>query len=102
MNSEIDFNPLPLLTPDEEAELTALQHLSDDALWAIVREKLPVQKQKQLQKLMTQHVQGILAPDDFVLLAQLAEQGEQLTLRKSEAMALLSRRGYKVSFSKAP
>jgi len=33
--------PLPELPPDEQAELDALAHLSDDALWTIAREQMP-------------------------------------------------------------
>src|SRR6266446_1785557 len=33
--------PLPVLPPDTQADLDALQHLSDDALWTIAREQLP-------------------------------------------------------------
>jgi hypothetical protein len=33
--------PLPVLQPDTQAELDALQHLSDDALWTIAREQVP-------------------------------------------------------------
>jgi hypothetical protein len=33
--------PLPALPPEEQAELDALHHLSDDALWTIAREQMP-------------------------------------------------------------
>src|SRR5437899_11636667 len=33
--------PLPVLPPDTQVELDALQHLSDDALWTIARAQMP-------------------------------------------------------------
>ena len=32
--------PLPVLPPDEQSELEALAHLSDEALWTIAREQM--------------------------------------------------------------
>ena len=87
---------LPALAPEEEAELAALHHLSDDALWTIAHEQLPAQKQKQLEKLMMRHSRGALSTDELAVLAQFVERGERLMLRKSEAMAILSQRGHRV------
>lgn len=100
MCSEVEPFSLPLLASDEEAELAALHFLSDDALWTIAREQLPTQKQKQLEKLMTHHSQTALSSDDLAILTELVERGERLMLRKSEAMAILSQRCYKVEIKK--
>lgn len=87
---------LPGLTPDEEAELEALHHLSDDALWTIAREQLPEPVQAHFEQLMMQNSKGKISADGRNDLARLVERGERLMLRKSEAIAILSQRGYKV------
>jgi hypothetical protein len=40
--------PLPDLVPDEQRELEALTHLSNDALWTIAREQTPEGRQARL------------------------------------------------------
>jgi hypothetical protein len=89
--------PMPALPPDEEAELEALRHLSSDALWTIAREQLPDSLQARLQTLMDQNSAGSITPDGYAELAALVERGQRLLLRKSEAAALLTQRGYKVT-----
>ncbi len=44
--------PLPALPPDEQKELTALQHLSDDTLWTIARELMPEAAQTRARTLV--------------------------------------------------
>ena len=88
---------LPALPPDEEAELAALQQLSDDALWTIAREQLPLAVQAQMQTLMDKNSRGTISAAERAELAMLVERGQRLTLRKSEASALLTRRGYRVT-----
>lgn len=90
---------LPLLPPDEEAELDALKGLSDDALWTIAREQMPEADQRQMQFLMDQHSQGTISPAEKTELTRLVERGQRLLLRKSEAAALLTQRGHRVSQS---
>lgn len=41
---------LPILPAEEEAELAALRHLSDDALWTIAREQLPSDIHTQMKR----------------------------------------------------
>jgi CHAD domain-containing protein len=78
---------LPALPPDEEAELEALHHLSDDALWTIAHERM--------QDLMDKNSLGTISPEEYAELEQLVDRGQRLTLRKSEAAAILTRRGYR-------
>jgi hypothetical protein len=89
--------PLPALPPDEEAELEALKNLSDDALWTIAREQMPDNLQTRMQDLMDKNTLGTITPDDYSELETLVERGQQLMVRKSEAAALLTQRGYKVT-----
>jgi hypothetical protein len=87
---------LPVLAPDEEAELEALHHLSDDALWTIAAEQMPDDLQARMQILMDKNSRGTINPDEYSELESLVERGQRLMLRKSEAAAILTQRGYKV------
>ena len=87
----------PLLKENEEAELQALHYLSDDALWTIAREELSIEKQTQMQNLMDKNTMGTLTIDEQTMLTDWVERGQRLMLRKSEAIAILSKRGYSVS-----
>jgi hypothetical protein len=88
--------PLPVLPPDEEDELTALAQLSDDALWTFAREQMPRDIGKQMEMLMDKNSLGTITPDEYAELESLVERGQRLTLRKSEAAAVLTRRGYQI------
>ena len=87
---------LPSLPPDEQAELDALEHLSDDALWTIAREQMPEDHQSRMQTLMESNNLGTISDVDRKELSSLVEQGQRLMLRKAKAMALLAERGYSI------
>ena len=89
--------PLPTLPPEEEAELEALKNLSDDALWTIAREQMPDDLQALMQDLMDKNSVGTIIPEEYIELGSLVERGQRLMVRKSEAAALLTRRGYKIT-----
>jgi hypothetical protein len=86
--------PLPVLPPDEQAELDALHSLSDDALWTIAREQMPDAIQAQAHHLMDKNARGTITEDEHAELEKLVERGDRLMLRKAEAGALLRERGY--------
>jgi hypothetical protein len=86
--------PLPTLPPEEQAELDALRHLSDDALWTIAREQMPEDVQIHARKLMNKNAQGTSTDEDSAALEKLVERGDRLMLRKAEAAAILRQRGY--------
>ena len=86
--------PLPDLAPDEQRELEALTSLSDDALWTIAREQMPEDRQARLQALMEANSQGTLDDAQRIALEALVVQGQRLSLRKAQAAALLTERGY--------
>lgn len=88
---------LPPLPPEEEAELEALGHLSDDTLWTIAREQMEPEVQERLQALMDKNTQGKLNAGEADQLEQLVDRGLRLTLRKSAAAALLIERGFSIS-----
>jgi hypothetical protein len=89
--------PLPVLAPDEEAELEALHQLSDDALWTIAREQMPDDLQAEMTGLMDRNARGTITPDEHARLQALVERGQRLMVRKSEASAILTRRGHNVT-----
>jgi hypothetical protein len=90
--------PLPLLPPDEQAELNALANFSTDALWTIAREQMPRDQQNRMQILMDGNSRGSLSKAEFAELENLVEQGQRVMLRKAKAAALLTERGYKVDY----
>lgn len=98
MPEDVDtpFN-LPVLTSEEEAELEALRSLPDAALWEIIREQMPEISQKHMQELMSQNTKGTISTESYERLAEFVEWGERLILRKSEARAILSQRGFQMN-----
>jgi hypothetical protein len=88
---------LPALPPEEEAELEALAHLSDDTLWTIAREQMGADVQARVQELMDKNSLGTLLEGEYGELEQLVDRGQRLMLRKSAAAALLVERGYTIA-----
>jgi hypothetical protein len=89
--------PLPPLPPDEQRELEALTSLSDEALWTLAREQMAPDKQARLHVLMDANSQGTLEEAQRVELETLVAQGQRLSVRKAQAAALLTERGYRVT-----
>lgn len=89
--------PFSLLPEDERRELEALTFLSDDALWTIAREQMPMDKQERMSLLMDANSRGTITPPEHAELSQLVEDGQRLMLRKGQAAALLTQRGYVVT-----
>lgn len=85
------------LSPPLEAALQALAEKSDDELWQIAASQLPPAKMRRWQRLMAKHEAGdTLTLDEEHTLNTLIEAGERLTALKSEAYALLKRRGHRL------
>jgi uncharacterized protein YbcC (UPF0753/DUF2309 family) len=89
---------LPLLAPDEEAELAALHNLSDDTLWTIAREQMPAEIQTRMRELMEKMSRGTATTAEAQEQVTYVERGQRLMLRKSEAAAVLTQRGHQLSF----
>lgn len=89
--------PLPSLPVDEETELDALKNLSDDALWTITHEHMTDDLQTRMQSLMDKNSAGSITAEEHSELELLVERGQRLMLRKSEAAAILTQRGYKIT-----
>lgn len=81
------------LPTDEQVELRALHHLSNDALRAIAAEQMSPANQALMAQLMERNSKGQLSREEQERLAALVERGEQLMLRKAEAAAILVQRG---------
>jgi succinate dehydrogenase flavin-adding protein (antitoxin of CptAB toxin-antitoxin module) len=88
------FTKLPA---DEQAELRALVHLSDEALWTIAREQMAPARQTRMQVLMDKNNFSTVSDDEYAELGRLVELGDQLMLRKAHAVKVLMERGYKVT-----
>jgi hypothetical protein len=88
--------PLPRLAADEEAELGALDQLSDDALWTMAREQMSGDLQARMQVLMERNSAGSISDAERHELEALVERGQRLMLRKAEASAILTRRGHRI------
>lgn len=86
--------PQPVLPPDEQAELVALQHLSDDALWTIAREQMPDEMQTRAHNLMDKNSRNTITDEEYAELQQLVERSDRLMVRKAEAADLLRQRDY--------
>ena len=86
--------PLPLLPPDEQAELEALKHLSDDALWTIAHEQMPQDVQDRMQMLMDRNNLGTISDEEYRELESYVERGNRLMVCKAEAAGLLMERGH--------
>jgi len=84
----------PPLSWDEEAELEALKHLSDDALWTIAQERMAGDLNYRMEVLMDKNSSGTITPQEYNELEKLVERGQILMVRKSKAMALLGKRGW--------
>ncbi len=87
---------LPPLPADEQAELTAMMRLSDDALWTIGREEMPTARQQRLTNLLNGNASGSLDEVEQRELAELVDGADRLMLRKAQAYALLAGRGHHV------
>jgi hypothetical protein len=88
------------LPPTEQAELRALHYLSDDALRAIAAEQMSADNQALMAELMERNNRGDITHEEKRVLEGLVERGEQLMLRKAEAVAIIVQRGA-VSLGKA-
>lgn len=86
--------PLPVLPPDEQAEVDALKHLSDDALWTIAGEQMPQDVQDRMQILMDKNSLGTISDAEYAELEGYVERGNRLMVRKAEAAGILMERGH--------
>ncbi len=82
------------LSPQVQAELKAMEHLSDEALWAIARSAANDDKIALYDLLIERQNAHTLTPEGRRLLAQIRDEADALSLRKAHAYALLHSRGH--------
>src|SRR5688572_9564814 len=71
---EASMIDLPTLPADEQAELDALDHLTNDTLKIIALEVMPKADQERMKVLMKQNNFGTISPDDRAELKSMVEQ----------------------------
>lgn len=90
----------PALEPDlpqaVQDELTAMAHLSDEALWAIARSAMNSDSLALYDLLRERKEDGTLTPQGQQWLTQLSQEADALALRKAHAYALLKSRGHQL------
>jgi hypothetical protein len=84
------------LPPVLQAELEAMEHLSDEALWQIAQSTMNRDKVALYDVLLERHQTSSLTPEGREWLTHLREQAEALMLRKAHAYALLQSRGHEM------
>ena len=84
---------LTWIRPAPEEELVGLEALSNDELRAVTQTTVSPARLRRLQDLLTAQRQRNLTEDEQQEAAQLVEQEDMLTLRKSKALLLLKQRG---------
>jgi hypothetical protein len=84
----------PDLPLSVQTELNAMEHLSDEALWAIARSTANDDKIALYDLLITRQNAGSLTTEGQKVLSQLREEADALMVRKAQAYAILHSRGY--------
>lgn len=86
---------LAALLPEAlQAELVAMEHLSDDALYAIASSIEPVDRRQQINELIALRDAGTITDEQTAQLATLRTESEALMVRKAHAFVLLKSRGH--------
>ena len=91
------FDDSAILPPDELVELAAFRHLSNEALWTIAREQTPSDVRERVSVLLALNKRATLTAEEQSELDQLLNAADRVMLRKAEASALLTQRGFKIS-----
>lgn len=84
------------LPDDLQAELRAMEALSDEALWAIARSKMNEDKLALYEVLLERNRANSLTVEGREMLTSLGEGADHLMVRKSQAFALLQSRGHQL------
>ena len=77
-----------------QADLAALERLSNDALWSIALRMHSAVETQRLQELLEKNADGDVTDAEQVELAALVEDADHFMLRKTHAAALLQWRGH--------
>jgi predicted transcriptional regulator len=82
------------LPPMLRDELDAMEHLSDEALWAIARSVASPDTLAMYDLLIERKQEGALTPEGQHWLEQVAQDTDYLMVRKAQAYVLLKQRGH--------
>ena len=88
--------PEPDLPQAVQDELAAMEHLSDEALWAIARSTMNSDSLALYDVLRDRKEEGSLTPEGQQWFARLTQDADALALRKAHAYALLKSRGHQL------
>ena len=81
---------------EHRAELEALEDLSDEELWRILRSRPEPAQQRRLERLLDKNQRGELTDRERRALGELRAEGDRRMLRRSYAALLLKYRGHRV------
>lgn len=82
--------------PEMQAELLAMQSLSNDKLLEIAHSQVPADQQERHLALLTKNSAASITPDEQQELSQLRLAADRLMLRKAYAWAILRWRGHRI------
>ena len=87
----------PLDVPAEfEADLKALEALDDDALWEVLKSKVPPATQRKLHRLLDKNQAETLTAPERQKLDGLQQEADRTMLCKAHAALLLKWRGHRI------
>lgn len=91
---EAGLPSLAKVPPEYRSELEALEAMSDESLWEIVRSEMPASQQRQLDHLLRKNQAEGLSEAEQQSLDQLHAEANRLMLRKSYIHVILNWRGH--------
>ena len=84
------------LSPKLQCVVADLQHMSDEALWAVTQERLPQPQWRRHQRLLRKGQEGPLSTVEHQELAELRAAADRFVTRRSYARALLKWHGHPI------
>ena len=81
------------LSPELRCVVADLQHMSDEALWAVTKESLPQHQWRRHQRLLRKGEEGPLSTAEHEELAELRAAADRFVTRRSYALAHLNSEG---------
>jgi hypothetical protein len=84
------------LSPEWRCVVADLQHMSDEALWAVAKEPFPPYQWRRHQRLLQKGQEGPLSTAEHKELAELRAAADRFVTRRSYALALLKWHGHTI------
>jgi hypothetical protein len=92
---------LEAIPPDFEKELAQLDDLGAAQLQKIAKSKLPIAKQRKLDRLLQKNSEGTITMNELTDLDNVQLEANFLMLKKAKALALLKSLGYPLPLKNA-